>query len=68
MIIETIYSPSDLVHGICKCCGESTEIDPITSMCPDCIEEERFYAESMKYNQGHNGCKRNIESTNMGEI
>ena len=52
MIIETIYSPSDLVHGICKCCGESTEIDSITGMCPDCIEEERFYKESMKYNQG----------------
>ena len=51
MIIETTYSPYDLVHGICKCCGESTEIDPITGMCPDCIEE-RFYHESMKeYNQ-----------------
>ena len=52
MIIETIYSTSKLVQGICKCCGESTEIDPITGMCPDCIEEERFYKEFMKYNQG----------------
>ena len=52
MIIETIYSPYNLVQGICKCCGESTKIDPITGMCPDCIEEERFYHESMKeYNQ-----------------
>lgn len=52
MIIETIYSPYDLVQGICKCCGESTKIDPITGMCPDCIEEEIFHQESMKYNQG----------------
>lgn len=53
MIIETIYSPSELVQGICKCCGESTKIDPITGMYSDCIEEEIFYQESIiKYNQG----------------
>ena len=49
MIIETTYSPYDLVHGICKSCGdESSEIDPISGMCIDCIEEERFYRESLK--------------------
>ena len=53
MIIETTYSPYDLVYGICTRCGEeSEEIDPRTGMCVDCIEEERFYYESMKYNQG----------------
>ena len=65
MIIETTYSPYDLTHGICKCCGEeSSEIDPTTGMCADCIEEERFYQESLKqYNKRyrHNGYKRNIE-------
>ena len=49
MIIEKTYSPNDLVHGICPCCGEeSSEIDPRTGMCIDCIEEERFFYESMK--------------------
>ena len=50
MIIESTYSPYDLVYGICKCCGEpSSEIDPISGMCIDCIEEEIFYQESMKH-------------------
>ena len=41
MIIEKTYSPHDLVHGICERCGEeSSEIDPRTGMCIDCIEEE----------------------------
>ena len=53
MITETTYSPHDLVYGICERCGkESSEIDPRTGMCIDCIEEERFYYESKKYNQG----------------
>lgn len=53
MITETTYSPYDLVRGICERCGEeSSEIDPRTGMCVDCIEEERFYYESTKeYNQ-----------------
>ena len=47
MIIETTYS--DLVHGICERCGEeSHEIDPNSGWCIDCIEEERFYQESMR--------------------
>ena len=49
MIIETTYSIDDLCHGICKRCGEeSHEIDTRTGWCIDCIEEERFYQESMK--------------------
>lgn len=49
MIIETTYSPYDLVHGICESCGEeSSEIDPITGICIDCIEEAKFIQESMK--------------------
>ncbi len=49
MRIESTYSPYDLVYGICKCCGEaSSEIDPITGMCIDCIEEEIFYQESIR--------------------
>lgn len=49
MIIETTYSLYDLVHGICESCGEeSSEIDPTTGMCIDCIEEAKFIRESMK--------------------
>lgn len=49
MIIETTYSPYDLVHGICEYCGEeSSEIDPTTGICIDCIEEAKFIRESMK--------------------
>ena len=53
MIIETTYSPYDLVHGICESCGEeSSEIDHTTGMCIDCIEEAKFIEESMKqYNK-----------------
>lgn len=53
MIIETTYSPYDLVHGICESCGEeSSEIDLTTGMCIDCIEEAKFIEESMKqYNK-----------------
>lgn len=49
MIIETTYNQYDLTYGICEHCGEvSSEIDPTTGWCVDCIEEERFYQESMK--------------------
>lgn len=49
MIIETTYSQFDLVYGICESCGEeSSEIDPRTGMCVDCIEEAKFIRESMK--------------------
>lgn len=46
MIIETTYS--GLIHGVCGRCGcETDEIDPNSGRCVDCIEEERFYQESM---------------------
>lgn len=49
MIIETTYNPYDLVHGICESCGEeSSEIDPTTGTCIDCIEEERFYQATIR--------------------
>jgi hypothetical protein len=49
MIIETTYRPYDLIYGICEHCGEeSSEIDPTTGWCIDCIEEERFYQETMR--------------------
>jgi len=50
MIEERNYNTEDLMHGICECCGEeSDEIDPDTGWCVDCIEAERFYTETMKY-------------------
>jgi hypothetical protein len=49
MIIETTYNQYDLIYGCCVHCGkESSEIDPTTGWCIDCIEEERFYQESMR--------------------
>lgn len=49
MIVETTYSSHDLMYGICESCGEeSSEIDPTTGMCIDCIEEAKFIQESMK--------------------
>lgn len=47
MIHETIYT--ELTHGVCEHCGKySEEIDPNSGWCIDCIEEERFYQESMR--------------------
>ena len=49
MIIETTYNQYDLMYGVCELCGkESSEIDPTTGWCIDCIEEERFYQETMR--------------------
>lgn len=49
MIIETTYNQYDLVYGVCEHCGcETDKIDPTTGWCVDCIEEERFYQESMR--------------------
>ena len=46
---ETFYTA--LMRGVCERCGEeSTEIDPSTGWCADCIEAERFYYETL-YNQ-----------------
>ena len=53
MICETIYGESNLMHGICECCGEeSDEIDINTGICIDCLEEQRFYEMSMKNFKG----------------
>lgn len=49
MITETTYDFSDLESGICKKCGEkSDEILIKDGRCIDCIEEEKFYNETMK--------------------
>lgn len=46
---ETIYSNRDLEKGKCTCCGEkSSEILIGDGRCIDCIEEEKFYEETMK--------------------
>ena len=50
MVSERHYNHSELMCGVCERCGEeSSEIDPVTGWCIDCIEEERFYQESMKF-------------------
>jgi hypothetical protein len=49
MITETIYSKFDLESGKCKCCAEiSDEILIDDGRCIDCIEEEKFYEETIK--------------------
>lgn len=49
MITETIYSDFDLKKGICKSCQEpSNEILIGDGRCIDCIEEEKFFEETMK--------------------
>lgn len=49
MIEETTYSAGDLKKGKCKSCGErSSEILIDDGRCIDCIEEQKFFDESMK--------------------
>jgi hypothetical protein len=49
MKTETTYSDFDLKKGKCKCCGEkSNEILIDDGRCIDCIEEEKFFEETMK--------------------
>lgn len=48
MITETIYEADDLVPGTCKSCNEKTDIVPAEGMCPDCIEDIKFYEHTMK--------------------
>ena len=49
MITETTYSESELEHGKCTSCDEtSNEIVEWDGRCVDCIEEEKFYDETMK--------------------
>lgn len=48
MIEETVYSPDELEHGVCKSCGEeSDEILKGDGRCVDCIEEEKFINQTM---------------------
>lgn len=52
MITETIYEECDLHSGVCEWCGEeSGEVvytDDGQEVCVDCIEEKKFYEETMK--------------------
>jgi len=49
MITETTYSQFDLEKGKCTCCGEkSNEILIGDGRCTDCIEEQKFFEETMK--------------------
>ena len=49
MMEETTYSPAELKKGRCKSCGEkSNEIVIGDGRCVECIEEEKFFNETMK--------------------
>lgn len=49
MITETTYSEFELEKGTCTCCNEkSNEILIDDGRCVDCIEEQKFYDETMK--------------------
>jgi hypothetical protein len=49
MKTETTYSQIELEHGVCTCCNEeSDEILIGDGRCVDCIEEEKFFNETMK--------------------
>ncbi len=46
---ETTYGPSELKKDRCKSCGEkSNEIVIGDGRCVECIEEEKFFNETMK--------------------
>lgn len=50
MIIETIYTSADLHQGKCEWCGEESDeivATPNGGKCIDCIEEEKFFNETM---------------------
>lgn len=51
MIAETIYTKADLHHGKCEWCGEESDEIVTTEegeKCIGCIEEEKFYQQTMK--------------------
>jgi len=49
MMKETIYSDFELKKGKCTSCGEkSKEILIGDGRCVDCIEDEKFYEDTMK--------------------
>jgi len=49
MITETTYSEFELKSGVCTSCDKkSNEILIGDGRCIDCIEEQKFYEETMK--------------------
>lgn len=52
MITETIYHSSDFHSGECEWCGvKSNELiytEDGQEVCVDCIEDKKFYEETMK--------------------
>lgn len=49
MINETNYSKNELENGKCTCCDEqSNEILIGDGRCIDCVEDEKFFDETMK--------------------
>ena len=49
METETVYYRDELEHGVCICCGNETdEILIEDGRCIDCIEDEKFYNQTMK--------------------
>lgn len=49
MIEETTYSSNELESGTCTCCSEqSSEILIGDGRCIDCVEDEKFFDETMK--------------------
>lgn len=49
MIEETNYSQVELEKGTCTCCNEkSDEILINDGRCIECIEEQKFYDETME--------------------
>jgi len=53
---ETTYSASDLKKGKCTSCGESSnEILIADDRCIDCIEQEKFIDETMRFKDRDHG-------------
>jgi hypothetical protein len=49
MKIETFYSEFELKRGKCTCCNKVTNDILISDgRCIDCIEEEKFFEQTMK--------------------
>jgi hypothetical protein len=49
MITETTYTKFDLEFGKCTCCCDETdEIVIDDGRCIDCVEEEKFFEETMR--------------------
>lgn len=49
MKTETTYTEMELITGECTCCNEkSNEIIESDGRCIECIEDEKFFEETMK--------------------